>query len=161
MASPKSVEICVVAKTYGGAEGQRVYAGTRFAVGKDVDGLKTITRARYDALRQNNIVRPLGEEDTVAAPGRVRYGADFIQKTEGEGTGVTLARNVRQAAKVRARQSDNPIPPAPLKPQRGSQTGAAKPSASSAAAPASSSSTSGSRGNRAGSKPSSSTTLTR
>jgi len=64
MASPKPVEICVVTRTYQGEEGNRVYAGTRFAVGKPQGDLKVITAARYQNLRNNKLARPLGEEDT-------------------------------------------------------------------------------------------------
>lgn len=148
MASSKPVEIAVVKRTYQGLEGNRVFAGTRFAVGKPSGDLKVISLARFNQLTANGLARPLGEEDAKALP-RARYGAGFTQVIEGEGTGVKTARSVRQAARQRARQDENPSPPKAIAPL-GSQTGAVKPVASSQAVPPSATSTSTSRGRRGG-----------
>lgn len=153
----RAVEIAVVTKTYSGQEGERVHAGTKFAVGVDRHGLKTISRGRYDQLFQNKLVRPLGEEDTAAAPERARYGEGFTEEKAGEGTGVKTGRQVRQSARNRAKQPDAPPAPQPLA-RPGSKTGAGAPSQSSPEAQASGASTPRPRGNRRGSASSPSTT---
>lgn len=158
MASNKPVEIAVVKRTYQGLEGNRVFAGTRFAVTKPQGDLKVISLQRFNQLKENGLARALGEEDAAAMP-RARYGAGFTQVIEGEGTGVKTARSVRASARAKARQDENPSPPSAIAPL-GSQTGAVKPVASSAAAQASATSTSTSRGRR-GSGSSPSTTPTR
>lgn len=146
--STRPVEIGVVTRTYSGQEGERVHAGTKFAIGSDRPGFKTISKARYDQLAAVKLIRPLGEEDTAAAPARAGYAAG---PTEAEKVGsVTTARSIRQSTRRRAKQPENPAAPKPLNAQAGSQTGAEKPSQSSPEGQASSSSTSGSRGNRRG-----------
>lgn len=154
MAREKQVEIAVVTRTYQGLEGHRNFAGTRFAVGRAQGDLKVITLARYNQLQASGLVRPLGEEDAKALP-RARY-AGGPTETDGEGTSVTLARNVRQRVRSKFKaeergQETNPPPPKAIAPI-GSQTGEGKPSSSSPGAQASDKSTSSSRGRRGASR---------
>jgi hypothetical protein len=149
----KTVEVAVVTRTYQGLEGNRVFAGTRFAVGKTQGDLRVITLARYNQLKDNKLVRPFGEEDAGAAPARARYAAGPTSSlTVEEGTGVKTARAVRQSARVRMRQEENPGPPKPINTEAlrraGSQTGAEKSASSLLGDQAQKPSTSASRGRR-------------
>ncbi len=139
-------EIAVVTKTYSGQEGHRVKAGTRFAVGKEKGGLPVLSNARYQALRDQKLVKPFGAEDAKVAPG-----AGPLEKTMTtlEGPAGRTVRATRQSKRARLKQTEAPDAPKQTGgPNNGPQTGAAKPSLSSAAAPASEKSTSGRRGNR-------------
>jgi hypothetical protein len=153
VANPKTVEIAVVTRTYQGLEGNRVFAGTRFAVGKPQGDLAVITLPRYNQLKENKLVRPFGEEDGGAVPARARYspGPTSTRLVEGEGTGVKIARNVRERTRSRLRQEENPGAPKPLNPpavRAGSQTGEEKRASSLLGDQAQKPSTSGSRGRR-------------
>ena len=148
-------EIVVVTKTYSGQEGNRVKAGTRFAVVKEKGGLPVITAARYQALVASKLVRPFGQGDAKVAPGAGPLPATI---TTLEGPAGKTVRATRQAQRTRAKQTENPEAPKQVAgPQHGSQTGAAAPSASSAAAPVSEKSTSARRGTRPSASPSSTT----
>ena len=141
----EKVEIAVVTKTYAGQEGNRVKAGTRFAVGKEQGGLKVITKARYEALRAGRLVRPFGEEDTKEAP---RYARPLARTLSPVDQGQT-ARKVRAETRARLKQSDAPAAPKQLSgPRAGSQTGGATSPSSSPEAPASGKSTSAKSGRR-------------
>lgn len=133
-------DIAVVTKTYGGLEGRRVNAGTRFAVGKAKDGLMTITPTRYLALAKSKLVRPFDK----ATDGEAAPAVGDVRPTPPQATKTGAA--VRRAARARTRQADNPDPPKKI--SGGSQTGEAGQASSSAPAQASASSTSSSRGRR-------------
>lgn len=159
MAPPRVPEIAVVTRTYSGQEGNRVRAGTRFAVVKAREGMTVISLARYNALRDNKLARPLGEEDSAAVPARAGYKAGPTE-IQGAGTGVTLARSVRERSRRRVPQNENPTPPKALAPA-GSQTGKAAPPSLSLGDQASKTSTSTGRGTRRTSASSQSTTPSR
>ena len=138
----EKVEIAVVTRTYAGTEGTRVKAGTRFAVGKEQGGLPVISMARYNQLKGNNLVRPFSDQDTKAAAKYERplERRQVIQQPQGNAASPS-AQKVRQAARARIKQTENPSPPKQVKgPQRGSQTGGEKSASSSPAAPLSTSS---------------------
>lgn len=140
------VDIAVVTKTYQGVEGRRVKAGTRFAVGKDLDGMATISLARYQTLLRNKLVRPFGDKDRKPTP--VARPLERPQ-TRMEGVGGPTARAERAASRARTRQPDEPATPRQIKgPSNGSQTGPAASSASSPEGQASAKSPSTSRGTR-------------
>lgn len=148
-------EVVVVTKTYSGAEGHRVKAGTRFAVGKEKGGLPVITAARYQALVVSKLVRPFGQGDAAAAPGAGPLPATI---TTLEGPAGKTVRATRQAHRSLAKQAESPAAPKQVSgPKNGSQTGADAPPASSAAAPQSDKSTSARRGTRRSASPSSTT----
>lgn len=175
---PNNPDIAVAARTFGNSkslEGLRVKAGTRFAIGKPIDGLQVITVARYNALRQVGLVRPLNETDTQAAPAarasRARYTetAEQIEandKAEAAAekpktiTSETMRRPSARAAARRRTQEPDPPAPRRLSPPKspsvdapaGSQNGNPAPASSSAAGPASSTSSTSSkpRGRRRG-----------
>ena len=166
--APRSVEICVVTRAYGGAEGRRVKAGTRFAIDQEREGLQVISRARFQQLRDARLVKPFGAEDAAAAPGAATYAARTPRTLDGKpltestpgGPGEKGPRATRAAARRRTQEAA-PEAPAPLSPRAGSPTGAGKPSSASPEGQASGGSTSGRRGTRRGSSPSPSTTHTR
>lgn len=149
-------EIAVVRRTYSGAEGNRVKAGTRFAIGKEVGGLVVISRARYEQMRQQGIMRAFGDEDT-KGPATVRPSRPLARTvTTMEGSGSASARSIREATRRRAKQTETPgAPKQTAGPKNstsvGSQTGQAPASSSSPGGQASKGSTSGSskrRGSR-------------
>lgn len=141
-------DVCVVRKTYQGKEGLRVKEGTRFAVGKEKDGLPVLDNARYQALLQQKLVRPLGPQDAKAAPGARPLEPKEIPPTTLTGAGGKLPRARRQAARARLKQDESPPAPKKMGGPSGSPTGEASPSASSPEGQASSSSTSRRRGTR-------------
>lgn len=145
-------DIGIVRKTYQGREGERVKAGTKFAIGSDVGGLPLMSRARFQELCILKIMRPFDvKEDGKAAPSARPLEPTI---TTLQGPGGRGPRASRQAARSRLKQNDNP--PAPMKKAdlSGSQTGAAAPSSSSPGDPASNRSTSRSRGTRPSASPS-------
>jgi hypothetical protein len=154
----REIEICVVQRAYGGAEGIRVKAGTRFAVGAKVDGMQTITKPRYNELLTRHLVRPLAEADQAAAPAaRPTRRRPVVNQNDQSGPAPVTSESLRD---ITRRRSQDPAPPAPkeiIRPLSGSPDGTAKPSLSSPEAQASSSSTSTRRGRRR-SDPSPSTT---
>lgn len=165
----KTVEICVIVRAYGGQEGRRVKAGTRFAIDQEREGLRVITRGRYQQLRDAKLAKPFGAEDAAAAPGSATYAKREAPRTlDGQPLTETKVGGPGQAGPVRARaasrrrtQEASPDAPAPLSRPAGSPTGGGKPSSSSPEGQASNGSTSPRRGNRRGSSPSPSTTPTR
>lgn len=154
----REIEICVVQRAYGGAEGVRVKAGTRFAIGAKVDGMQTITKPRYNELLVRHLVRALGEADQAAAPAaRPTKRRPVINQNDPSGPAAVSSESLRD---ITRRRSQDPAPPAPkeiIRPLSGSPDGSEKPSLSSPEAQASSSSTSPRRGRRR-SDPSPSTT---
>lgn len=139
-------DICVVRKTYSGQEGERVKAGTRFAVGKEKGGLPVMSNARYLALLERKIVRPFSAEDGKAAPSAAPLEPATITTLQGpSGPGP---RAKRQAARNRLKQDDNPPAPTKKADPAGSQTGKAAPSSSSPEGQAPGPSTSTRRGTR-------------
>ncbi len=139
-------DIGVIRKTYQGIEGERVKAGTKFAIGKEKDGLAVMSNARFQELCRLKIARPFNStEDGKAAPS-----AGPLDKvvTTLQGPGGPVPRARRQAARARLKQDD--APPAPTKKvaPSGSQTGKAAPSSSSPEDQAPKPSTSRSRGTR-------------
>ncbi len=151
-------DICVIRKTYQGIEGERVKAGTKFAIGKERDGLPVMTNARFQELSRLKIARAFNAaEDGKAAPSATPL-ERTITTLQGPSGPVPRAR--RQAARNRLKQEDNPPAPTKKADPSGSQTGKAAPSSSSPEGQAPSSSTSKRRGTRP-SASSSSTTPTR
>lgn len=147
-------EIGVVRKTYQGIEGERVKAGTRFAIGKDKGDLPIMSNARFQELCRLKIMRPLNAEDGKAAPSAAPL-EKVITTLQGPSGAVPRAR--RQAARARLKQDDNPPAPTKKAVPAGSQTGKAAPSSSSPEAQASKPSTSRSRGTRPSASPPSTT----
>lgn len=136
-------DMCVVVRTYGGQEGDRVKAGTRLSIDKKRDGMITISRARYRQLESSKIVQPWKGE-APAAPGASPLVEKPNAKAERKSTIRAIAR-----ARTSAKQQAEPIDPQPLtNARRGSQTGAAKPAQSSLGDQAQKPSTSKLRGNR-------------
>lgn len=140
--------ICEITKTYGGVEGRRVKAGTRFAVGQAAGGLMVITPARFGQLKDVGLGREWDPKTQAAAP-RV----DYVGPKAGQVVQQPKKTQSRTAAKQRRQvQADAPGEPRPLARQAGglSMGGAERPASSSPAAPASNSSSSASpmRGSR-------------
>lgn len=161
MPRPEAPTIAVAIRTFGNSrshEGLRVKAGTRFAIGKALDGLPLLTDARFKALRDAGLVRGINDADLVAAPGaralaqNVRYaeqGPGVAQNLEAEANekkasevAPTAARPTNSREKSRRRtQETEPPAPAPLtnsslqkhatSGRRGSKTGAILSSSSS------------------------------
>lgn len=136
--------IAEITRTYGGLEGRRVKAGTRFAIAKAQGGLVVITQARFQQLRDAGLAR---EEDSPAAragtpprqPGPVHQG-HVKQK---------LLNESRTARKARNKNAGAPAEPRPLvNPAIGSQTTPVKLESLSPEAQASIKSNLGLRGRR-------------
>lgn len=113
-----------VTRTYGGLEGRRVKAGTRFAVNCTVDGMKTITKPRADQLRGQRLVRDLDVTSAAAAPGakpapQPRRGAERSPPNKSEPDSKPRP-NPRRTSRKRT-QTDEPGEPRPL--ARGRQAG--------------------------------------
>lgn len=115
-------KIAVVTRSYGGLEGRRVKAGTRFAIDRAAPGedIKIITRARFQQLKDACLVRPDGTEGPAGAPQPAYMAArqEVVQRSPNQS---------RTAAKRLARQKNGgqPAEPRPLtNPALGSQTGA-------------------------------------
>lgn len=117
-------DIAEITRTYGGLEGRRVKAGTRFAIGKPAGGLEAITQARFTQLRDAGLARKFEGDDGPAArqPGPVAR-QTVVQRP--------LNRS-RTAAKAAAKNAGRPPEPRPLvNPAHGGQTSAVKLASSS------------------------------
>lgn len=156
------VQIVEVTRTYGGAEGHRVKAGTLFSVGHKaaVEGteLQVISLGRYGQLLKANLVRtyasdnpPLAQTPRPGYEGQVEKTLSVKQPIQ---TQKRQAVQIREVAPQEPRPLKNPAAPA------GGQTGPAKSSSSLPEAPLSKPSDSKPRGNRTA-KPSASTTRTK
>lgn len=112
-------DIAEITRTYGGLEGRRVKAGTRFAIGKATGGLEAITQARFTQLRDAGLARVF-EGDAAAAP---RQPGPVARQT-------VIQRPMnrsRTAAKAAAKNAGAPAEPRPLvNPAHGGQTSAVK-----------------------------------
>jgi hypothetical protein len=156
------VQIVEVTRTYGGDEGYRVKAGTKFSVAKPyklhgVD-LQVISQGRYSQLLKANLIRTYAGDNTpLSETPRPNYEGQASRMTtvkQPMQTQTRTAAQAREAAPQEPRPLENPASPP------GGQTGADSSSSSSAAAQASKPSTSNVRGNRT-SKPSPSTIRTK
>lgn len=160
----KQVELAVVLKPYGGAEGTRVHAGTRFAVGKPLGDLQVISLARFNSLKDSRLVRAFDPElDGAALPKKGDKPRNPPQEAAAEPQSDKTRRNVRARTRARTPQVEKPEAPARISPP-GPQTGGGGSASPSPGAPLSSSSISrpsGRRGNRTAPPSSPSTTPTR
>jgi hypothetical protein len=100
-------EIAEITRTYGGVEGRRIKAGTRFAIGKAVDGLPTLTRTRFTQLVDAGLARLWvpGNKDPIPTPGYTGGGQAVVQKQPLES---------RTSKKLRAKNPGAPGEPRPL-----------------------------------------------
>jgi hypothetical protein len=127
-------DIAVVLKTYSGVEGQRVKAGTRFAIGKEIGGLPVITKSRYEALRQNKIVRKLADDDLKPRRGTYPLARKVIMEEGAGGLSAQAARNkVRGRLATKKQDAEPSLPKQVSGPRAGSRTGAEKSESSSEA----------------------------
>lgn len=100
-------EIAEITRTYGGLEGRRVKAGTRFAIGKAVEGLPQISRTRFTQLVDAGLARLWvpGNKTPIATPAYTGGGQVVQQKQPLES---------RTARKLRAKNPGAPGEPRPL-----------------------------------------------
>lgn len=147
-------DIAQITRTYGGAEGPRVKAGTRFAIGKVIEGMRTITEARFRQLKGSGLARYFDPSAPAAPAARPNYAAPQLTAAPREVGNKPTAKKkgmaeARQASR-RKTQDEEPEDPKPISTQslRGSQTGPAAPAPSSQAGRQSKPSTSTQRGQR-------------
>jgi len=147
-------DIAQITRTYGGLEGPRIKAGTRFAIGKNIEGLRTVSEARFRQLKGTGLARYYDPNAPAAPAARPNYAAPTLTaapKEVGTNPGKKKAgmAAARQASR-RKTQEEEPADPQPISTQslRGSQTGREAPSPSSQVARQSSTATSRQRGNR-------------
>ncbi len=117
-------DIAEITRTYGGLEGRRVKAGTRFSIGKATQGLPVITQARFTQLRDAGLAREWanGAGAPVRQPGPVAR-QTVIQKPLNES---------RTARKARMKNAGAPTEPRPLvNPAHGGPTSGVKLASSS------------------------------
>lgn len=150
-----------VTRTYGGLEGARVKAGTRFGVGKDYPGLRTITLGRYKQLQGQRLVKEVDGAGQ-AAPGATanlepqgkpdrtpRRGAEAPPPNKKEPDSQPPARSRVRARSRKRTQEEAPPEPRPLvRQQPGGHAGQAPASSSSPEVRQSGSVTLKQRGNR-------------
>jgi hypothetical protein len=100
-------EIAEITRTYGGLEGRRVKAGTRYAVGKSSDGLPTITKTRFEQLKQAGLARDYvaGNKTPIGQPAYTG-GGQVVQQRQPNAS--------RTARKVREKNAGSPGEPRPL-----------------------------------------------
>jgi hypothetical protein len=102
-------EIAEITRTYGGLEGRRVKAGTRFAVGQASDGLPTITKSRFQQLKDAGLARPW---DPKASPGRPVPLANV--SPAGQSVRQAPLNRSRTATKAALKNAGAPSEPRPL-----------------------------------------------
>lgn len=99
--------IAEITRTYGGLEGRRVKAGTRYAVGKGVEGLPIITKARFEQLKIAGLARDWipGNKAPILAPAYIGGGQAVKQAQPNPS---------RTARKLREKNAGAPGEPRPL-----------------------------------------------
>jgi hypothetical protein len=102
-----AIEIAEITRTYGGMEGRRVKGGTRFAIGKPVEGLQTITRTRFTQLVDAGLARLYvpGNKTPIGTPAYTGGGQTVAQKQPNPS---------RTALKAKAKNAGAPGEPRPL-----------------------------------------------
>lgn len=102
-------EIIQITRTYGGQEGRRVKAKTRFAVGNASDGLAVVTKARMQQLISAGLAKIWDPNDKPDAPtptpGYTPGGQSVAQKQPNAS---------RTARKLREKNAGTPGEPRPL-----------------------------------------------
>lgn len=135
-------KIAEITRTYGGLEGRRVKIGTRFAIGSAVEGLVTITTARFTQLKDAGLAR---EYDPAAKPGTVQPAYMAARQIVQQRQPIES----RTARKARLKNAGAPAEPRPLtNPAIGGLSSTVKLAASSPEAQASVVSNLGLRGRR-------------
>lgn len=100
-------EIAEITRTYGGLEGRRVKAGTRFAIGKSTEGLPVITKTRFIQLTDAGLARQWiqGNKTPIGQPAYTGGGQQVKQAQPNAS---------RTARKLREKNAGSPGEPRPL-----------------------------------------------
>lgn len=125
-----------ITRTYAGQEGRRIKAGTRFAVGVTIEGLKTISLPRFNQLKAQRLAKEV-DGTALAAPSAKpaptpRRGAERPPPNKMEPPSRARPTQPARSRSRKRTQSEQPEEPRPLdRPQAGGPDGEGTASSSS------------------------------